>query len=80
MGTPTTCNVTIGTTDGGTDIMAAADAHTQGHIAGVIAATFDKVSGVTALLNTLYIQVTTAGGTSSAGTINVLVSYDPPQR
>ncbi len=79
-GTPTTCNVTIGTTDGGTDIMAAADAHTQGHIAGVIAATFDKVSGVTALLNTLYIQVTTAGGTSSAGTINVLVSYDPPQR
>ena len=78
-GSPASCNVTIGTTDGGTDIMAATAAGSQGHVAGTIAATFDKVLGL-ASLTTLYIQVTTAGGTSPAGTINVLVSYDPPTR
>ena len=78
-GAPTSCNVNIGTTDGGTDVMAATAAGAQGHVAGTIAAGFDKVLGLTSL-TTLFVQAVTAGGTSPAGTINVLVSYDPPQR
>ena len=78
-GTPSTCNVSIGTTDGGTDIMAATAAASQGHIAGTIAASFDKVLGLVSL-TTLFVQVVTSGGTTPAGTINVLVSYDPPTR
>jgi len=78
-GTPASCNVNIGTTDGGTDIMAATAAGSQGHVAGTLTAAFDKILGL-ASLTTLYVQVVTAGGTSSAGTINVLVSYDPPSR
>ena len=75
-GTPTNCNVTVGTTDGGTDIVAAVDCKSQGHVAATIANGFDKVLGLVTT-NTLFIQVASTG-TSPAGTINVLVSYDPP--
>ena len=77
-GTPTNCNVTVGTTDGGTDIVAAVDCKAQGHVAATIATGFDKVGGL-ATTNTLFIQVASTG-TSPAGTINVLVSYDAPAR
>ena len=77
-GTPTNCNVTVGTTDGGSDIVAAVDCKGQGHVAATIATAFDKVGGL-ATLNTLFIQVASTG-TAPAGTINVLVSYDAPAR
>lgn len=72
-GTPTSCLVSVGTTDGGVDIVAAVDAKAQGHIAGTIVAAFDKYRGL-ATLNTLFIQVVTSGGTASAGNIDVRVS------
>jgi hypothetical protein len=77
-GTPTSCLVSVGTTDGGVDIVAAVDCKTQAHVAATIVAAFDKILGL-ATLNTLYIQVVTTGGTASAGTINVNVQYAAPQ-
>jgi hypothetical protein len=77
-GTPT-CNVRVGTTDGGQDIVADTAAQTQGHVAATIVTAFDKVLGLVST-NTLFIQVTTSGTGGLAGTINVLVSYDPPSR
>lgn len=78
-GTPTTCNVSVGTTSGGVDIVAAVDCKAQAHVAATIVAAFDKILGLAAI-DTIFIQVVTAGGTASAGTINVLVSYSPPAR
>lgn len=78
-GTPTTCNVSVGTTDGGVDIVAAVDCKAAADVAATIVTAFDKINGLAAL-TTLFIQVTTAGGTASAGTINVLVSYAAPVR
>lgn len=77
-GTPTTCNCRVGTTDTGQDVVADVDAKAQGHIAATIVAALDKVGGFVASDTTLFGQVTTAGGTASAGTIYGLVSYDAP--
>lgn len=76
-GTPTTCNVSIGTAAAGAQIVAAVDAKAQGHIATTIVAGLDKIAGFVGL-NTVYAQVVTAGGTSSAGNIYVRVSYSAP--
>lgn len=77
-GTPTSCLVSVGTTAAGVDIVAAVDCKSQAHVLATIVAAFDKIAGL-ATLNTLYIQVVTTGGTSSAGTINVNVAYSAPQ-
>ena len=76
-GSPTSCLVSVGTTDAGVDIVAAVDCKSQAHVAATIVAAFDKILGL-ATLNTIYVQVVTSGGTASAGTINVLVSFSPP--
>jgi len=76
-GTPTSCLVRVGVTLHGQEIVADVDAKSQGHIAATIVAAFDKVAGLVGK-NTLYIEVTTSGGTSSAGTINILSRYDAP--
>jgi hypothetical protein len=76
-GSPTTCNVRVGTTDTGQDVVADVDAKAQGHISATIVASLDKV-GAFALATTLFAQVTTSGGSGSAGTIRVLVDYDAP--
>lgn len=76
-GTPTSCLVRVGTTDGGVDIVAAVDAKAQGHIAATIVAAFDKVGGLVGF-TTLFIQCITSGGTSSAGAINIGASYGAP--
>lgn len=76
-GTPTTCNVSVGTTDGGVDIVAAVDCKGQAHVASTIVAAFDKYRGL-ATLNQLFIQVVTSGGTASAGNIDVRVAYACP--
>lgn len=76
-GSPTSCNVAVGTTDGGTDIMANTDCKAQGHTTGTIVAALDKVGGFTSAIQ-VFIQVATAGGSSSAGTIRVLIDYDAP--
>lgn len=76
-GTPTSCLVRVGTTDGGVDIVAAVDSKAQGHIAATIVAAFDKVGGLVGL-PTLFIQCITSGGTSSAGPINVGCTFAAP--
>lgn len=75
-GTPTSCLVSVGTTDGGVDIVAAVDCKAQAHVASTIVAAFDKYRGL-ATLNQLFIQVVTSGGTSSAGNIDVRVAFAP---
>jgi|GEM_PF-4374194 len=76
-GSPTSANVSVGSTSGGSDIVAAINAASQGHIAATIPAAFDKVNGLAAI-GTVFAQVVTAGGTSPAGTINVLVDFAAP--
>jgi hypothetical protein len=76
-GSPTSANVSVGITSGGSDIVAAVNAASQGHIAATIATGFDKVNGLAAN-GTVFAQVVTAGGTSPAGTINVLVDFAAP--
>ena len=76
-GTPTSCLVRLGTALHGQQIVADVDGKSQGHIAATIVAGFDKVAGMVGA-TTIYVEVTTSGGTSSAGTINVLVRYAAP--
>lgn len=76
-GTPTSCLVTIGTTAAGVDIVASVDCKAAAHVAATIVTAFDKILGL-ATLNQLFIQVVTAGGTASAGTINVVVNFAAP--
>lgn len=76
-GSPSSANVQVGSSAGGSDIVAAVNAQSQGHIAATIAAGFDKVNGLAAA-SSVFAQVTTAGGTSPTGTINVLVDFAAP--
>ena len=76
-GTPTSCLTRAGTTLHGQDIVADVDGKSQGHIASTIVAAFDKIGGLAGLA-TVFVEVTTSGGTSSAGTINVVLSYAAP--
>jgi hypothetical protein len=76
-GSPSSCNVRVGTTDTGQEVVADVDAKAQGHITGTIVAGLDKVGGFTSATQ-LFAQVTTSGGTGSAGTIRLLVDYDAP--
>lgn len=76
-GAPGSANVQVGSTSGGSDIVAAVNAQSQGHIAATILAGFDKVNGL-AGVTSVFAQVVTIGGTSPAGTINVLVDYAAP--
>lgn len=77
-GTPSSCNVRIGTADTGQQILADVDCKAQGHVAGTVVAALDKVGGFATTDTTLFSQVTTSGGTSSAGTIYILIDYDAP--
>lgn len=77
-GTPSSCNVRVGTADAGQQVVADVDAKSQGHIAATIVTAFDKVGSFSAAAQQLFAQVTTSGGTGSAGTIYVFVSYDAP--
>jgi len=77
-GTPTSCNVRVGTADTGQQIVADVDAKAQGHIAATIVAALDKIGGFSASDTQIFCQVVTSGGTSSAGTINLLIGYDAP--
>lgn len=76
-GAPTSANVQVGSTSGGSDIVAAVNAASQGHIAATIATGFDKVNGL-ASVAAIFAQVVTSGGTAPSGTINVLVDYAAP--
>jgi hypothetical protein len=76
-GSPTSSNVQVGSTSGGSDIVAAVNAAAQGHIAATIATGFDKVNGLAGAA-AIFAQVATTGGTSPAGSINVLVDYAAP--
>jgi hypothetical protein len=79
-GTPSSCNFRCGTADTGQQVTADVDAKAQGHISTTVVAALDKVGGFSAADTTLFAQVTTAGGTSSTGTIYAFVDYDAPVR
>jgi hypothetical protein len=76
-GSPSSANVQVGSSSGGSDIVAAVNAQSQGHIAATIAAGFDKVNGL-AGAPAVYAQIATTSGTSPAGTVNVLVDFAAP--
>lgn len=77
-GTPTTCNFRCGSADAGQTIVADVDAKAAGKINATIVAALDTVAGFSAADVTLFCQVVTSGGTSSAGPINVRVNYAAP--
>lgn len=77
-GTPTTCNFRAGIADTGATIVADVDAKGQGHIACTIVAALNKISLAASADTPLFLQVTTSGGTASAGTIYAIVNYSAP--
>ena len=74
-GSPTNINVRCGSAAAGQQVVVDVDAKAQGHIAATIVAGLDAVNGVP---TTLYFQAAAVGGSSPAGTVNVLVHYRPP--
>lgn len=77
-GTPTTCNFRAGTASTGQQIVADVDAKAAGHIAATVVAALDNVAAFAAADTTIFLQLVTAGGTASAGPINVRVNYAAP--
>lgn len=77
-GTPTSCLFRAGTAAAGQQIVADVDAKAAGHIATTIVAALDNVAGFSAADTTIFLQLVTSGGTSSAGPINVRVNYAAP--
>ena len=79
-GSPSSANFRAGLSDTGQEIVADVDAKGQGHVNATIAAALDKVGGFLNADTTLYLQLTTAGGTASAGTVHAIIDYDAPPR
>lgn len=79
-GSPSSVNFRAGLSDTGQEIVADVDAKGQGHINATIVAGLDKVGGFLNADTTLYLQLTTAGGTASAGTVHAIIDYDAPPR
>jgi len=77
-GTPTTCNLRVGTAAAGQQIVADVDAKGQGHISTTIVAALDKVGGFSASDTPIYLQLVTTGGTAPAGNIYAIVNYGAP--
>ncbi len=69
-----------GLTDTGQEIVADVDAKALGHVNATIVAALDKVGGFLNADMTLYLQLTTAGGTAPAGTVHAIIDYDAPPR
>jgi hypothetical protein len=76
-GTPTTCNVRIGTTAAGQDVVADVDCKGAADLTATVVAALDRINGL-ANINTLFAQVVTTGGTAPAGPINITIAYNPP--
>lgn len=76
-GSPTHSYVRAGSTDGGQDIVADVDAQAQGHIAATIVAALDRLDAA-ASQYTVFYQLTTTGGTSSAGDVDLIFKYFAP--
>lgn len=72
-GTPTNINLTIGSTDGGAEIMAAVDVKATSNAAGVIVAANSSL--VIAPPSIVFLQIAAVGGTAPAGATQVRVSY-----
>jgi hypothetical protein len=79
-GSPSSVNFRAGTADDGQQIVADVDAKGQGHINATIVAGLDKVGGFLNADTILYLQLTTAGGSSSVGTVHAIIDYDAPPR
>lgn len=75
-GSPTNINLTIGSTDGGAEIMAALDVKAAGNSAGTFVAANSAL--VITPPSTVYAQIAAVGGTNPAGTVQVRVSYYLP--
>lgn len=79
-GAPSSVNFRAGLSDAGQEAVADIDAKGQGHINTTIVAALDKVGGFLNADTNLYLQLTTAGGTASAGTVHAIIDYDAPPR
>lgn len=79
-GTPTHTYLRAGSTDGGqgyvadTDVKGAATENAMSLVSSI-----DQIAAFAAADTTIYFQLTTSGGTSSAGPVNVFVDYDAPR-
>ena len=76
-GSPTNINLRVGNAAAGQQLMADTDIKAQGELMGTIPAAYDRINNND---TTLYFQLAANGGTSPAGTCNVLVEYFPPVR
>jgi hypothetical protein len=76
-GSPTNINLRVGNAAAGQQLLADTDVKAQGEIMGSIAAAYDRIANND---TTLFFQLAANGGTSPAGTCNVLVEYFPPVR
>lgn len=78
-GTPTHTYLRAGATDGGQDYVADTDVKAAATESAMsVVASIDQVNGF-ASDTVIFFQLTTSGGTSSAGPVNVFVDYDAPR-
>lgn len=78
-GTPTHTYLRAGATDGGQDYVADVDVKAAGNVATTIVTSIDLIAAFAAADTTIFYQLTTSGGTSSAGPVNVFCDYDAPR-
>lgn len=76
-GSPTHTYIRAGLTDGGQDYVADTDVKAAGKVILTIVTSIDPVAGFAAP-TTVFYQLTTSGGTSSAGPVEILVDYNVP--
>jgi hypothetical protein len=74
-GAPTHINLTVGSTSGGSDIVAATDIQAQGEVVPSMPAAFDRINNND---SQVFAALTAVGGTNPAGICNVIVEYYPP--
>lgn len=74
-GSPTSVSLNIGTTDGGSEIMAASDLKAAQNSSATIVAAFDLVGNN---VGNIYPQLVTVGGTAMTGVINLFFTVHSP--
>ncbi len=76
-GSPANIYLRVGNAAAGQQLLADTDVKAQGEVVGATPATYDRVNNND---TTLYVQLAANGGTSPAGSCNVVVEYFPPVR
>lgn len=78
-GSPTHTYLNVGLTDGGGEIVANLDVKAQGNGTCTIVAGIDQTAQFATANTPLFVELTTSGGTSSAGGVNVYITYCAPR-